>query len=127
MIGSRYCLADQIHNTIGYPGGRSWSPRSQYSCVGAAQSQSAGFLVATSDRASSSGNDLYLRVRNQSGGTRNLGIFGPSLQDIGCGYQNLTHQATRTYYISLARGAYTHLNWYAWQGGVLSWGYLDFE
>ncbi len=74
---------------------------------------------------------LYIRVKNFSGGTRNLGIFGisgSSFFDIGCGYQYLAASATRDCYVPLSRGAYPHLGWYAWDSfNNLSWGYLDFE
>lgn len=127
-LGSRYCSLSKIYNEVGYPGTRPWSPRSQYSCIGAAQSQSAGFLLSTSDRFNSSQTTLNIRARNFAGGTRNVGIFGyPNFNDIGCGYQNLVHLATRECYVPLARGAYDRLAWYAWDGGLLSWGYLDFE
>lgn len=127
-VGSRYCALSKIYNEVGYPGTRPWSPRSQYSCIGAAQSQNAGFLLSTSDRFNATTTTLNIRVRNFSGGTRNLGIFGyPNFDDIGCGYQMLNHLSTRECYVNVARGAYTQLAWYAWDGGLLSWGYLDFE
>lgn len=128
-VGSRYCVFQQIHNTVGYPANRSWSPRSQYSCIGAPQSQSAGFLLATSDRASATSNTLYIRIKNFAGGTRNVGVFAhPSLANIGCGYANINNGATRQCAVTLARGAYAQLAWYAFDGsGNFSWGYLDFE
>jgi hypothetical protein len=127
-IGSRWCLFSQIHNTAGYPGGRAWSPPSQFTCVSGAHQQSAGFHVATSDRASASGNTLYLRVRNLSGFTRRIGLFGPSLQDVGCGYADISNGATRTCAVTLSRGAYPNLVWYAWDGpSIVSYGYLDFH
>jgi hypothetical protein len=70
---------------------------------------------------------LYIRIKNFSGGTRNVGIFGPSLQDVGCPYQNLADGATRQCYVTLTRGVYSQLNWYAWSASLLSWGYVDFE
>jgi len=126
-LGSRYCVTSKLYNEVGYPGAQSWSPRSQYSCVGAAQREDAGFFLATSDRTGPSSGTLYIRVKNFSGGTRNLGIFGPNFENIGCDYYDLANGATRECYISLGRGAYPHLNWYAWDGGLLSWGSLEFE
>ncbi len=126
-LGSRFCIRTKMYNEIGYTGTDPWSARSQHSCVGAAQSQNAGFLLATTDRANATSNTLYIRVKNFSGGFRNLGIFGPSFQNIGCGYQNLANGSTRQCYVTLTRGVYTHLNWYAWEGSNLSWGYVDFE
>ncbi|HZP57699.1 MAG TPA: hypothetical protein VFC53_09100 [Dehalococcoidia bacterium] len=83
---SRFCLFAKIYNEVGYPGSRPWSPRSQYSCIGSAQSQSAGYFLSTSDRNSPSTNNLYLRVKNFSGFDRDIAIFGPAFENIGCGY-----------------------------------------
>jgi hypothetical protein len=130
VVGTRYCVATLLYNEVGYAAGSggAWSPRSQFSCIGAAQDQDAGFLLATSDRNNPLSNNLYLRVRNLSGGTRNVAIFGPNFADIGCGFQNLSNGSTRLCYISLARGAYSELTWFAFPpSGDPSWGYLDFE
>lgn len=121
-------MFDQIHNEVGYTGGDQWSPRSQYSCVGAAQSQTDGFLLGTSDRNSPSSNTLYLRVKNFAGSNRDVAIFGPNFANIGCGYVSTAYLGTRTCYIPLGRGAYPQLTWFAGDGsGNVSWGYLDFE
>lgn len=124
---SRFCVITKIYNEVVWSGLDSWGPRSQHSCIGAPQSQNAGFLVATSDRNSPTSNTLYLRVKNRSGGQRNIGIFGPNLEGNGCNYQWTGSQPYQCY-ITLSRGRYTHLNWYAWDSADrLTWGYLDFE
>lgn len=130
-LGSRYCILDKIYNEVGYSGTDPWSPRSQYSCVGAAQVQNAGFLLATSDRSSPSSNPLYIRIKNFAGWPRNVGIFGVpgpgQFVDIGCGYMFLGDLQTRACYVPVGRAAFPQLGWYAWDGNILSWGYLDFE
>lgn len=131
VVGSRYCITAYIYNEVGYASGTGGAvgPRSQFSCIGAAQSQTAGFLLSTSDRTDPSTGTLYLRIKNFTGGSRNVGIFGyPNFNDIGCGYADLANGATRECGVALARGAYDRLAWYAWDSSNnLSWGYLDFE
>lgn len=128
-LGSRFCALSKLYNEVGYPGTRSWSFRSQYSCIGAAQSQSAGFLLSTSDRSSAFSSTLYIRITNFSGSNRNVGIFAyPNLADIGCGYATLGYLQTRECYVPLNRGAYSQLQWFAWENTTnYSYGYLDFE
>jgi hypothetical protein len=127
---SRFCLFSKVYNEVGYPGSRPWSPRSQYSCVGSAQSQAAGYFLSTSDRNSSGTNNLYLRVKNFTGFDRDIAIVGPAFEQIGCGYARKGWLATRECNISLARGSYSYLQWYAKDPNnpsVYSYGFLDFE
>lgn len=126
---SRFCVFGKIYNETGYPGTRPWSPRSQYSCIGSAQSQNAGYFLSTSDRRDTTDN-LYLRVKNFSGFDRDIAIVGPAYEQIGCGYVRTGWLATRECNISLARGAYPYLQWYAkdpYNGSIFSYGLLDFE
>jgi len=127
---SRYCVLSKVYNETGYPGTRPWSTRSQYSCIGSADSQNAGYFLSSSDRNSGSGNALYLRVKNFSLFDRDVALVGPAFQDIGCGYARLAWLATRQCYISLGRSAYPYLQWYAkdpYNPSLYSYGLVDFE
>lgn len=94
------------------------------------QTQTAGYFLSTSDRNSPSTNNLYLRVKNFSGFDRDIAIFGPTLENVGCGYVRTSWLATRSCGVSLARGAYPYLVWFAFDpnnGSNYSYGFLDFE
>ena len=77
--GNRYCAKSNGVSDAGFQGGNIFSPRTFFGCW-SQTTGAAGRLLATSHRLFGS----ELRVRNLSGGTRDIAILSSAFTGIGC-------------------------------------------
>jgi hypothetical protein len=86
--GQRRCAKVQGRSGAGFVGGNDLSPRGFYGCYSRANG-AAGVLLATSHRLFGS----QITIRNASGGTRQINVLGPALQNVGCSPSNVGNGA----------------------------------
>lgn len=119
----RYCAKANGFSDAGFQGLNAFSPNTFYGCW-TRKTGNAGRLMATSHRAYGS----VIKVKNLSGGPRDIIVTGPGLQNIGCSWQSIAYNGTYSCTASVGIRQYSDLLVVMQtSGGAQTLAALDFD